>query len=90
MLSSDQRTELQMVLASELRAARHRVSMTQQQVAEHTGMLRPIVARIEAGRHMVSIDTLIRYADAVGVDPHVLLAPLSRALERMRAGEAAE
>lgn len=46
---------------------RTREGFTQQQVADRSGILRPIVARMEAGRHLQSLDVLMRYADAIGV-----------------------
>jgi len=45
---------------------RESAGMTQQQVADITGILRPHVARAEAGKYNISIDVLGRIADALG------------------------
>lgn len=42
--------------------------LTQQQVADDTGILRPHVARIEGGKYNVSIDILAKVADVLNCD----------------------
>lgn len=57
-----------------VRAARLRAGMTQEELAERTGMARPNIARVESGRHATSTDTLRRIAEALGVAVAALLA----------------
>ncbi len=52
-------------LISQAIAARARAGKTQAQVAEAMGISQPAVAKIEAGK-VKSLDTLKRYASAVG------------------------
>lgn len=52
-------------IANELRSLRNAARMTQQDVADWTGLHRPIVARIESGRHLPDIETVGRYLRAV-------------------------
>ncbi|MGE4265640.1 MAG: helix-turn-helix transcriptional regulator [Desulfovibrio sp.] len=52
-------------LISQAIAARTRAGKTQAQVAEAMGISQPAVAKIEAGK-VKSLDTLKRYASAVG------------------------
>lgn len=46
--------------------ARQKAGLTQAQVAERMGVSQPVVAKLEAGRSNVSINTLQRYAQATG------------------------
>jgi DNA-binding XRE family transcriptional regulator len=63
----------------ELLAARKRAGMTQADVAERMGIAQASVARLESSagsrKHAPSIATLRRYADAVGCDLRISLAP---------------
>ena len=47
---------------------RRRKELTQEVLAEKVGMLTPNYARIEQGRMNVTLDTLTRLANALGVD----------------------
>lgn len=49
-----------------LRALRTRAGMTQLDVSKATGIGRAIVARLEAGRHLQTLDSIERYCTAVG------------------------
>ncbi len=87
------------LVGPELRRLRKAAGMTQLQVALRSGMHRPIVARIEAGRHAPDIATIKRYCSAVGqpmrvvlehVDAHEIdVAPFSSRWRRRVTGEAA-
>lgn len=55
-------------------AARARAGKTQAQVAEAMGISQPAVAKIEAGK-VKSLDTLKRYAAAVGCTLRVEIVP---------------
>ena len=64
---------------SELLRARQAAGLTQAQVAERMGVPQSSVARLESSagsrKHAPSLATLRRYADALGCDLHLSLAP---------------
>jgi DNA-binding XRE family transcriptional regulator len=61
-------------IGQRLRALRLAAGLTQAELARRTGIHRPNIARVEAGRHTPSIETLARIAAAMGV-------PTSRVLD---------
>ncbi|HEX5566724.1 MAG TPA: helix-turn-helix transcriptional regulator [Streptomyces sp.] len=68
-------------LGQRLLAARRRRGVTQQELADAVGLTRASVANIEAGNQRIQVHTLIAAAQALGLDPAVLL---SEALESGR------
>ena len=60
-------------LGQNLRFARHRLGLTQEQVAERSGVHATEVSRIEGGRRDPKVSTLERLAAAVEVPPGRLL-----------------
>lgn len=62
--------------------ARKRAGLTQAEIAARMGTKAPAVARIEAGggskRHSPSINTLRRYAEAVGCKLIIKLVPIQQ------------
>lgn len=62
-------------LISELLNARLSAGLTQAVVAERMETKAPAVARLESGGHSPSIDTLRKYARAVGCKLEVKLVP---------------
>lgn len=58
---------------SNLRAARRRLGLTQEQVAQRSGVHVTEVSRIEAGKRDPKISTLERLAKAVEMEPGRLL-----------------
>lgn len=65
------RTEVRLaVMIVRLREAR---GWSQRQLAEKTGIKQPQIARIEKGRHLPTIDTLWKLADALGAE--VIIGP---------------
>ena len=68
-------TEKEFAFAFEMIGARVRAGMTQAQVAKKMGTTQSVVARIESGTHLPSMKTLERYADAVGANLCLSLAP---------------
>ncbi len=54
-------------LGARLRALRLAAGLTQAELARRTGIHRPNIARVEAGRHTPSLETLARIAKAIGV-----------------------
>jgi len=63
-------------IVRELVVARARAELTQEAVAHHMGTTKSAISRLEAGgKHMPSLGTLQRYADAVGCDLRIELVP---------------
>lgn len=60
-------------LGTNLREARERLGLTQEQVAERSGVHATEVSRIEGGKRDPQVSTLLRLAKAVGVSPGRLL-----------------
>jgi DNA-binding XRE family transcriptional regulator len=54
-------------LGARIRALRLAAGLTQAELARRTGIHRPNIARVEAGRHTPSLETLARVAAALGV-----------------------
>lgn len=54
-------------LGKRLRTLRLEAGLTQAELARRTGIHRPNIARVEAGRHTPSLETLTRLASAIGV-----------------------
>ena len=54
-------------LGARLRELRLAAGLTQAELARRTGIHRPNIARVEAGRHAPSLETLSRIASAIGV-----------------------
>ncbi len=54
-------------LGARLRELRLAAGLTQAELARRTGIHRPNIARVEAGRHTPSLETLARLATAIGV-----------------------
>ncbi len=80
--------ELEYQVANQMLKARSRAGMTQDDVAGLMGTTKSAISRLEAaGKHAASLDTLKRYAQAVGCDLQVKLVPhkalsSNRSLER--------
>lgn len=60
-------------LGTNLRDARKRLGLTQEQVAERSGVHATEVSRIEAGKRDPQISTLLKLAKAVELPPGDLL-----------------
>ena len=54
-------------LGARLRELRLEAGLTQAELARRTGIHRPNIARVEAGRHTPSLETLSRLAGAIGI-----------------------
>ncbi len=54
-------------LGQRLKALRLAAGLTQAELARRTGIHRPNIARVEAGRHTPSLETIARLASAIGV-----------------------
>jgi DNA-binding XRE family transcriptional regulator len=67
---------LEYELANQMLKARARAGLTQDAVAERMGTTKSAISRLEsAGRHAPSLETLKRYARAVGCEIQVKLVP---------------
>ncbi len=62
-------------VAQRVREARERQGLTQEALAEKTGIARPNVVRLEQGRHLPTISTLQKVARALGLNVTTLIAP---------------
>ena len=62
------------MLGARIRTLRLSAGLTQAELARRTGIHRPNIARVEAGRHTPSLETIARLAAAIGV-------PATRVLE---------
>jgi ribosome-binding protein aMBF1 (putative translation factor) len=60
-------------LARELIAARVRAGLTQAELAERMGTTQSVVARLESGARLPSVQTLLRFAKATGARPIIKL-----------------
>ena len=73
--------DLGLVVGGKLRSLRGRAGMTLEEVAVQMGSYRPIVGRLEAGRHLQDLEQIAAFCDAVGADVREVLAEVDRALE---------
>lgn len=65
-----------------IRRARESAGMTQDELAETSGLSRPSIARIELGTSGVQLDRLFELAEAMSTTPSALLADAERELAR--------
>ncbi len=61
-------------LGQRIRELRLAAGLTQAELARRTGIHRPNIARVEAGRHTPSLETLARLASAIGVPTTAVLS----------------
>ena len=54
-------------IASQLRAARNKVNLTQQNLAELCGTKKSNISRMESGRYNPSLDMLVKVAGSLGL-----------------------
>jgi len=52
---------------------RKQMNLTQQNVADATGIKRANIARIEAKRYLVSLESLLKYAECLNLDVSIEL-----------------
>jgi DNA-binding XRE family transcriptional regulator len=68
--------ELEYAVANQMLRARARAGLTQDAVARRMGTTKSAISRLEsAGKHTPSLETLKRYARAVGCNIQVKLVP---------------
>jgi transcriptional regulator with XRE-family HTH domain len=57
-----------------MREAREKAGLTQEALADLTGMSRGAISPLERGEHLPRLDTLLKLAGALGVEPSSLIA----------------
>ena len=62
-----------MALVESMTEARRAARKTQTDVARSIGCQQSLVARIESGQRRIDVVDIVRWAKAVGVDPHIFL-----------------
>lgn len=71
---------LQKQFGANLRAARERLGLTQEQLAAKAGLDRGHVNQIESGRQNASLATVEALAQAVGIPVHALMDPAAHSI----------
>jgi ribosome-binding protein aMBF1 (putative translation factor) len=70
-----ERTALARAVALRLVEYRADNSLSQSALARKLGMQQPAIARLEAGDHNPSVDTLMRLSQGLGIDFHIDITP---------------
>ena len=74
--------KLQLDIADELKHARQASHLTQEAIAERMDTKKSVIARLEAaggrGKHSPSLNTLVKYANAVGYMVNITLRPKNK------------
>lgn len=74
---------LRQILAENLRQSRLRLGLSQEGLADAAGIDRTYVSALERGRYAASVDVIERLAQALNVEPALLLArPRSHSTEQ--------
>ncbi len=60
-------TDLSMTIGASARAARERMGLTQAQVAKRVGLVPLVYSRLERGKMLPSVPTLLRLCEALGL-----------------------
>ncbi|HKO37877.1 MAG TPA: helix-turn-helix transcriptional regulator [Solirubrobacterales bacterium] len=74
------------LLGQNLVGHRLRVGLSQQGTADRAGLHRTHIAMIEAGHRLPRLDTIVKLAGAVEVEPCALLMGIAWELEPLREG----
>ena len=67
--------DLQRIVGKNLRAYRQAKGLSQEAFAELVGMHRTYIGGVERGERNLTLATVERYAEAIGLDPLNLLTP---------------
>ena len=67
--------DLQRIVGKNLRAYRQAKGLSQETFAELVGMHRTYIGGVERGERNLTLATVERYAEAIGLDPLDLLTP---------------
>lgn len=83
-LEEDPKRAIAWAVAQRVREAREKQGLRQEDIATMTGIARPNIVRIEQGRHVPSLTTLRKIADALRLDINTLTAKPEVAVEDIR------
>lgn len=90
-LKKDPKRIIAWAVAQRVREARERLGLTQDALAEKTGIARPNIVRLEQGRHIPTLTTIKKIADALGLDINTLMTqPTVTEEDRLEFKEMAE
>ena len=78
--TSDDVVKKRQAIISKIAQVRLEKGFSQTQLAKLTGMHRSNICRIESGRQNISLDTLIRIFDALGIDISIELNTVKKTL----------
>jgi transcriptional regulator with XRE-family HTH domain len=67
--------DLRAILSANLKRYRNYRNLSQAELAEKLGISIPFLSDVENSRKWVSPATLVKFAEALGVEPHELLKP---------------
>ena len=67
--------ELRAILGANLKRYRAYRKLSQEKLAEKLNISIPFLSDVENGRKWVSPATLVKFADALGIEPHELFKP---------------
>lgn len=70
--------DVRLVIGRQLRALRLRARLSQTEVARRIGIDRPVVGRLERGRHGATLESCARFAAACNADVRSVLEALDR------------
>jgi transcriptional regulator with XRE-family HTH domain len=73
---------------SDLKAYRHTLGVSQKELAERVELGQSAISKIESGRGDLSLKTVFRIADALGLRPVLAFAPAAHGAEERLAAEA--
>ena len=68
--------ELRTILSANLKRYRVYRKLSQEKLAEKIDISIPFLSDVENGRKWVSPSTLVKFADALGIEPHELFKPI--------------
>jgi ribosome-binding protein aMBF1 (putative translation factor) len=61
------------LIAANVRAARDKAGMSQAALGKRAGMVASVITRLESGAHFPSLMSLLKVAEALGIEPAKLL-----------------
>jgi ribosome-binding protein aMBF1 (putative translation factor) len=61
------------LIAKNVRAARDRAGLSQAELGRRAGMVASVITRLESGAHFPSLMSLLKVAEALGIEPGRLL-----------------
>jgi transcriptional regulator with XRE-family HTH domain len=67
--------DLRAILSANLKRYRNYRKFTQEELAEKLEISIPFLSDVENGRKWISPATLVKFADALGIEPHELFKP---------------